>query len=1126
MNYNKLKIFTLFPLIMISSFANTEYEIGRRNDNNGSSITRNISINTVPVLTIKKNLNISIGETPNYMEGVTAIDAEDGYLTSHVRVNTSGVDTSRVGTYIINYSVVDSLGNIASKNRIINVNNRNGLPLKDIENRLSAYTENYTTNINRTRSSNKIKRYDLLTELPKHLEYSTNIPNKNRSLIGNNDLKIEIDKKDTIIKNGFGISSNTTMFYNISNKGYRKLTGTFGIDKNLSRIDKTSMKLNIKADGLVIYEGRLIDSINPTETFSVDISGKSTLTFEIKDVGGKKSNNIGALVNTKLHFGEISVKGVTYSQIQKIISQKGLKIPDLDNIFFDSNFDPNKLVAYHNIRVLNKYDGRTNLVKGNKIDLKDKLNIEPLNTIKYKKGYRLAKYLTVDNINTFNRLVLFYGDESIEVRNVSYEKLSNGVAVYSMNGIQTENNLKIIDIHSMEVQALKTKLDMYSFDNVLESLDGRRIEKDKISYIKNGEKIVEDIDLYQLDDKWNHLKRDTLDMALTILSSVSNPKTIINNKSDLDYYLFAYTYFEKWYGFNIGQFNGADIIFYQNKLFESDSQIAPAFLISKFKNCNKENLEASKIGTYFHYFKGVDYGSYIESLIHKLEHREDYADWFNENFNGLVYEKNLDVPLAGVNWRAWDNLKDNVSSDKGDYLALALAYKGNSLAFASTAGTLMISDLSIYGCNTKEEVKRYRPTIKKYFDLSVEYYNTMFRVTGKEDQTLGKVNPNFDTLRSINPNDQRQTGINQFFLPLGAVTNHTSEVEINPNEYMFYLGDNMWSIYGYSMWTHELTFNKDRHLIGMEDYTKGLYEHEFGSNWGMNLGEEKELNTTTYTNYSPDRFTNGIEFQEYFKRANDLMMVINILEVDYLATQDVAAQARAFNKYNYGSMSSNNQGDYDYTKEYYTALTEEELLTMNIQSIDDVIENKLELFRKDKVQNSNKGKNDYDKASLTTGYTYFPFSTHSNGRVSSEFFKRICFLLFGNYDYEKGCLNYVSNDTKSSSEIEVLKYITNDENVTAESFNKSIYHEVQNRMNKEGLSVYSLDELKQMISLAYEKDEANNSFSNIKNLRLKVWLDFKKATNEFQNDIFGDALSTKSLVIRDSEKSYDESQNR
>ena len=84
--------------------------------------TKVYSINSRPKLTIPASQIIKVGETLNLTEGVYAIDAEDGDITSNV-VLSGDVNFNKVGRYNVTYTITDNDGNTVEKARTISVVN-------------------------------------------------------------------------------------------------------------------------------------------------------------------------------------------------------------------------------------------------------------------------------------------------------------------------------------------------------------------------------------------------------------------------------------------------------------------------------------------------------------------------------------------------------------------------------------------------------------------------------------------------------------------------------------------------------------------------------------------------------------------------------------------------------------------------------------------------------------------------------------------------------------------------------------------------------------------------------------------------------------------------------------------
>ncbi|MCU5376031.1 M4 family metallopeptidase [Bacillus cereus] len=74
--------------------------------------------NQVPELTVPLTIKLRVGDMFDPMRNVKAVDTEDGDLTNRV-IHKGDVDTSKPGTYIVNYSVVDSQGGNATATQTV-----------------------------------------------------------------------------------------------------------------------------------------------------------------------------------------------------------------------------------------------------------------------------------------------------------------------------------------------------------------------------------------------------------------------------------------------------------------------------------------------------------------------------------------------------------------------------------------------------------------------------------------------------------------------------------------------------------------------------------------------------------------------------------------------------------------------------------------------------------------------------------------------------------------------------------------------------------------------------------------------------------------------------------------------
>ena len=84
-------------------------------------ITATVITGSIPELNVTTPIEINVGDTFNYMDGVTATCTEDGNITTQVTY-TQTVNTQIPGVYEITYTITNSHGNTTTRIRVVVVN--------------------------------------------------------------------------------------------------------------------------------------------------------------------------------------------------------------------------------------------------------------------------------------------------------------------------------------------------------------------------------------------------------------------------------------------------------------------------------------------------------------------------------------------------------------------------------------------------------------------------------------------------------------------------------------------------------------------------------------------------------------------------------------------------------------------------------------------------------------------------------------------------------------------------------------------------------------------------------------------------------------------------------------------
>lgn len=97
------------------------YTIKRKNKTAAATRTINVVDSIAPELTLNGSTEINIAQNSTYQElGCIATDNYDGNITTKISIE-KNVDTSKIGTYTVNYSVKDSSNNETKLTRTVNV---------------------------------------------------------------------------------------------------------------------------------------------------------------------------------------------------------------------------------------------------------------------------------------------------------------------------------------------------------------------------------------------------------------------------------------------------------------------------------------------------------------------------------------------------------------------------------------------------------------------------------------------------------------------------------------------------------------------------------------------------------------------------------------------------------------------------------------------------------------------------------------------------------------------------------------------------------------------------------------------------------------------------------------------
>lgn len=122
-------------------------------DDNGNTTSVDIKISVIDAPSINgiSDKTVTVGDTVDYLSGVTATDGKGTDITGSIEVDSSKVDINTPGTYQITYKVTDSYGFSTGANCNITVNEKK----EEVADNTSDGNDNTTTSDNGNKKSSK-----------------------------------------------------------------------------------------------------------------------------------------------------------------------------------------------------------------------------------------------------------------------------------------------------------------------------------------------------------------------------------------------------------------------------------------------------------------------------------------------------------------------------------------------------------------------------------------------------------------------------------------------------------------------------------------------------------------------------------------------------------------------------------------------------------------------------------------------------------------------------------------------------------------------------------------------------------------------------------------------------------
>ena len=245
-----------------NTFTDSDVDINENYTYEVVAYARNLSTSSAteiqsksPVLLQNEKITLKLNEEFNPLEYVNAFD----YLGSkidNITVN-HNVDTSKKGTYNVNYEVVSNDITVTKNATVEVVSDYSYLSDSDWESATTGYG----------------------------------------TIRKNNDLKLFVNGEVKSFEKGFGIHANGEIVYDLSENNYDKFEAYVGVSRSIPEQNNSSIIFSILADGNEIYNSGLMKYNTAAKYVSLDVKGVKELRIVINDAGNGISSDHGVIAN-------------------------------------------------------------------------------------------------------------------------------------------------------------------------------------------------------------------------------------------------------------------------------------------------------------------------------------------------------------------------------------------------------------------------------------------------------------------------------------------------------------------------------------------------------------------------------------------------------------------------------------------------------------------------------------------------------------------------------------------------------------------------------------------------------------------------------------------------------------
>nr|WP_288555465.1 ZmpA/ZmpB/ZmpC family metallo-endopeptidase-related protein [uncultured Mediterraneibacter sp.] len=805
------------------------------------------------------------------------------------------------------------------------------------------------------------------------------------------------------------------------------------------------------------------------------------------------------------------------------VADEDTYIPDYQILKKRTDYEKEKEVLYSNLyKLMPFYDSKYLVLDGKRISKDHVLNQKKIQTVlAFNAQGEVQTYLTEENYNQIQAIRVIFEDGTTEKYSVTYKyvgtedpaKTYGRIAMYRIDdlGVEYTYDGYILKQDLAVIDELASYIGSMDYDTDLNSL------YDLNAYNTRGYNVLKKHfnEVVQSDAKARDL---VLNLAANVDGySLTQDNEILNwvvsqqieKNAQFKKLMYAYNYYSRFYGVEMGGTTLSDLMMFEPSLYRDNLTLKN--IVDDF--WNSENKSTHQLAVQFRNNLGrmlgvSSQGDLVERGVSAATDYTDMNQWFREYFrkgNLLVEVGTADHPDA--DYQGWTQLKKQPT-----YMMNILTMPENSTFMLSVPGNFLIGSQMVYLTDPTDEAQQQAliDKLTTFGGQMANFYNNALGIIDVSylnkyaDIMVDKYDVNVYGLQA----DGKCTD------PFHVNFNDPLHLWFNMSGASAYATDGMiqysYPAINYSTWTHEIGHNQSYKFffkgngfrpvggnnngnLGTEDYTDGHTSQGSGDgdvNWNLSFDYTPDKLVTT--NLTPERINTVEKLNSYYKGMFEAVDLMDYAEAEAFLKLTPAEQAAVAVQAQYPN--SNNLATVRFKK-----LEESDFEKMNLQTVDDLWDNRIMIRPGVKDELTKAGDGEYGSEGMYIRRWYQPYN--DSGRTYSWGFTYTTWPMLGEGGYENGYLTWYTG--KSQNDLDAIRKITKDSTMTWEKYKKNRYKKMADSLDTNGY--LDKDSLIESYVTALKLDAANQdrNVTASTNVRRANYHYLKRVTNDFRTDVLG-----------------------